>query len=257
MAAPVLSVLESDLVAYRRTWRGSVLSSFVLPILFVIGFGFSVGGFVDRGGRLGSVHYLDFIVPGMLASTAMQVAFGESAWPVMSKFQWIRTYHAMVAAPLRVVDIVGGDLLFLVLRICSTTAVFLLVTSAFGAVHSWWALTTVPVAGLLGVAVAAPVFAFAAWVEQDGYFPLLMRFVVIPMSLFAGVFFPISQLSEPLRWLAYVSPLWHAVALCRAATLPGYGVSWWAAAGHLGYLAAWAAAGFWLALLSFRRRLVI
>jgi lipooligosaccharide transport system permease protein len=255
--AAVLSVLETDLVAYRRLWRASVLSSFVLPILFVIGFGVSVGGYVDRAGALGSVHYLDFIVPGMLASTAMQVAFGESAWPVMSKFQWIRTYHAMVASPLRVVDILGGELLFLLLRILATTTVFLLVTAAFGAVHSWWAITVLPVAGLLGVAIAAPVFAFAARVEQDGYFPLLMRFVVIPMSLFAGVFFPISQLPGPVRWLAYVSPLWHAVALCRAATLPGFGVSGWAAVGHLAYLAAWAGIGFWLALVSFRRRLVI
>jgi lipooligosaccharide transport system permease protein len=255
--APLLSVLETDLVAYRRTWRASVLSSFVLPILFVIGFGISVGSYVDRGGQLGSVHYLDFIVPGMLASTALQVAFGESAWPVMSKFQWIRTYHAMVASPLRVVDIVGGDLLFLLLRIISTAAVFLLVTSLFGAVHSWWAITVLPVSGLLGVAIAGPVFAFAARVEQDGYFPLLMRLVVIPMSLFAGVFFPVSQLPGTVRWLAYVSPLWHAVTLCRAATLPGFAVSGWAVVGHLAYLAAWAGVGFWLALASFRRRLVI
>jgi lipooligosaccharide transport system permease protein len=255
--AAVLSVLETDLTAYRRTWRASVLSSFVLPTLFVIGFGLSVGKFVDRGGQLGPVHYLDFIVPGMLASTAMQVAFGESSFPVFSKFQWIRTYHAMVATPVRVVDIVGGDLLFLLLRVLTTTVVFLGVTSAFHAVHSWWAIAVLPVAGLLGMAVAAPIFAFAARVDQDSYFPMLMRFVVIPMSLFAGVFFPVDRLPEVLRWLAYVSPLWHGVVLCRAATLPGFGVSAWAAAGHVAYLAAWAGVGFWLALRTFRRRLVI
>ncbi len=255
--AAVLSVLETDLVAYRRTWRASVLSSFVLPTLFVVGFGLSVGSFVDRGGQLGPVHYLDFIVPGMLASTALQVAFGESSFPVFSKFEWIRTYHAMVATPLRVVDIVGGDLLFLLLRVLATSVVFLAVTAAFHAVHSWWAIAVLPVAALLGVAVAAPIFAFAARVDQDGYFPMLMRFVVIPMSLFAGVFFPVDRLPEALRWLAYLSPLWHAVVLCRAATLPGFGVSVGAAVGHLAYLAAWAAAGFWLALRTFRRRLVI
>src|SRR5258705_431075 len=134
-----LTVLETNLTAYRRTWRGSVLSSFVLPILFVLGFGVGVGRFVDLGGKLGPVHYLDYIVPGMLASTAVQVAFSESAWPVMSKFQWIRVYHGWVAAPLRIVDIVGGELLFLLVRLVSTAVVFLAVTAAFGAVHSWWA----------------------------------------------------------------------------------------------------------------------
>ncbi|GAA5184683.1 ABC transporter permease [Rugosimonospora acidiphila] len=253
--AAVLSVLETDLVAYRRTWRASVISSFILPTLFVIGFGFSVGKFVDSAGQLGSVHYLDFIAPGMLASAAMQLTFGESSFPVFSKFEWIRTYHAMAAAPLRIVDIVGGDLLFLLLRLLATSVVFLGVTTAFGAVHSWWALAALPVTLLLGLAVAAPVFAFSARVDQDGYFPLLTRFAVIPMSLFAGVYFPISRLPEVLRWLAYVSPLWHAVTLCRAATLPGFGVSGWAVAGHLAYLAAWAGIGFWLALRSFGRRL--
>jgi lipooligosaccharide transport system permease protein len=104
--------------------------------------------------------------------------------------------------------------------------------------------------------VAAPVLAFAGRVEQDGYFPLLMRFVVIPMSLFAEVFFPIAKLAEPLRWLAYISPLWHGVVLCRACTLPGFGMPWWMVIVHLAYLSAWLVVGFWLALRTFRRRLV-
>jgi lipooligosaccharide transport system permease protein len=253
---PALTVLEFDLVSYRRTWRGSALSSFVLPVLFVVGFGFSVGHFVDAGGRLGPVRYLDYIVPGMLASTALQVAFGESAWPVFSRFQWIRTYHAMAASPLRIIDILAGDLLFMLFRLITTTTVFLVITAAFGAVHSWWAVAVLPICGLLGLAVAAPVYAFSARVDSEAYFPLLFRLGVIPMSLFAGVFFPITSLPIGFRWLGYISPLWHAVQLCRAATLPGYGLSALTALGHLAYLAGWAAIGFWLARLAFRRRLV-
>jgi lipooligosaccharide transport system permease protein len=254
MAHPTLSVLEFNLVGYRRTWRGSLLSSFVLPVLFVLGFGLGVGKYVDAGGQLGNVSYLDYIVPGMIASTALQVAFGESSWPVLSKFLWIRTYHAMVAAPLRVVDILGGDLLFLTLRVLSTTAVFLGVTALFGAIASPWALLVVPVCGLLGLAVAAPIFAYAARVEVDSYFPLLQRFAIIPMTLFAGVFFPVASLPVGLRALAYASPLWHGVVVCRAAT---FGVlHFWPTVWHLGYLVAWAAVGFWLAVRAYRRRLV-
>lgn len=255
MSHPALAVLEFDLVGYKRTWRGSVLSSFLLPILFVLGFGISVGSFVDAGGRLGGVSYLDYIVPGMLASTAMQIAFGESSWPVMSRFTWIRTYHAMVATPLRVTDIITGDLLFVALRVVSSTAVFLGITALFGAVHSPWALVVPFVAGLLGLATAAPIFAYAARMETDSYFPLLQRFVVIPMSLFAGVFFPVESMPVGLRFLAYVSPLWHGVEVCRAAT---FGVVDLArVGGHLAYLAAWVTVGFWLARLAYRRRLVV
>lgn len=254
MAHPTLAVLEYNLEGYRRTWRGSVLSSFLLPLLFVIAFGITVGSYVDAGGRLGSVSYLDYIVPGAVASTAMQVAFGESSWPVMSKFMWIRIYHGMISAPLRIADIVAGDLLFVMLRVVSTSIAFVAITALFGAVHSLWAIAAPLVCGLLGLATAAPCFAFAARLETDSYFPLLQRFVVIPMSLFAGVFFPVESMPAGLRPLAYVSPLWHAVEVCRSATF-GTG-EFYPIVGHLAYLALWAAGGFWLARLAFRRRLV-
>lgn len=254
---PALSVLESYLVNYRRTWRGTTLGSFVLPILVMVGFGVGVGHFVDAGGRLGHVRYLDYIVPGQVAIGALNLGFFESAWPVLSRFQWIRTYHAMVAAPLRVVDILGGELLFIVIRLLSTTAVFLGIAALFGAVHSPWALAVPLVCALLGMAAAAPGHAFAARVESDSYFMLMIRFIVIPVGLFSGVYFPITALPEMLRWLAYVFPLWHAVDLSRAATLPGAHLSGLAVAGHLAYLFLWAALGFWLALRAYRRRLVV
>jgi len=254
---PALSVLEWHLAGYRRTWRGSALSSFVIPVLIVLGFGIGVGHFVDAGGRLGQVRYLDYTVPGMLAATAFNLAFFESTWPVLSRFVWIRSYHAMVAAPLRIVDILGGGLLFILLRLVLTTVVFLVVTTLFGAVHSMWALVVPVVCALLGLAIAAPVHAYSSRIDTDSSLALLMRFVLIPLVLFSGVYFPISALPDLVRWLAYASPLWHAVELCRAATLPGTHLSLLAILGHLAYLGAWAALGFWLAWRGFRRRLVV
>ncbi|HEU0242229.1 MAG TPA: ABC transporter permease [Micromonosporaceae bacterium] len=249
-----VAVLNYNLVGYRRTWRGSALSSFVLPVLFVLGFGVSVGSLVNTS-ALGGESYLSFLVPGMIASTAMQVAFGESTWPVQSKFTWMRTYHAMIAAPLAIGDLLLGDLSFLALRVVTSSGVFLLITALFGAVHSWWAFAVLPACALLGVAVASPVFAFTATVESStNYFAFLQRFIVIPMSLFAGVYYPISRLPEYLQALAWISPLWHAVEICRAATHADHG-SLWALAGHVAYLLLWAVVGCWLALRQFRRRL--
>jgi lipooligosaccharide transport system permease protein len=252
MAHPTIAVFSHQMVAYRRTWRGTVLSSFLLPVLFLLAMGFTVGGYVDRGGALG-VRYLDFIAPGLLASTALQVAVGESTWPVLSGFMWHRMYHAMRATPVRVPDMVLGHVGYVLLRVVLSATGFLLVMTAFGAVHSAWAPAALPVALLVGLATAAPVFAYSATIKTDGMFAVLFRFAVIPMTLFAGVFFPVDSLPLAARVLAYASPLWHGVELTRAATL-GTPTAWgvWA---HVGYLVAWSVAGYLLATYRFTRRL--
>ena len=248
-----LSVLEYHLVSYRRIWRSSVVSSFVLPLLTMLGFGVGVGSYV-RGGVEG-VPYLDWIVPGLIASTAMQIGIADSTWAVLGGFEWRRIYFGQAAAPLRVAEIIDGHLAFVLFRVLTSAGAFLLITTSFGTMHSWWAPATLPIAALVGLAVAAPTFAYSATIRSDSYLAILFRLGVIPMSLFSGVFFPVEQLPGGLRWVAYALPLWHGVDLSRAATL---GVApAWSVTGHLLYLAAWAVAGWWLALRAFTKRLVV
>ncbi len=250
---PALAVFEYYLVGYRRTWRAGAFSSFLLPTLTVLGFGVGVGAYIDQG--VGGVSYLEWIVGGLIASTAMQVAIAESTWPVFGNLQWTKIYFAQSAAPLRVADVLGGHLTFVLFRVLTSIAAFLLVTGVLGALRSPWAVLAVPVAALLGLAVAGPTFAYAAAVDSDSWLAMLFRFAVIPMTLFAGVFFPVESLPVGLRWLAYATPLWHAVDLSRAATL---GVApQWSAAGHLLYLAAWAVGGWLLARRALGRKLVV
>lgn len=248
-----LSVLEYHLVNYRRSWRSSALSTLVMPLLTMLGFGVGVGAYVTGG--IDGVPYLEWMVPGLIASVAVQTAVGESTWPVLSYFEWLRSYLAQAAAPLRVADIVGGHLAFMLLRVLLGAAAFLGVAAAFGAVRSWWAPAALLVSLLAGLAVAAPVAAYSSMITRDIFLSLLMRFAVLPMSLFSGVFFPVESLPVVLRWVAYALPLWHGVDLSRAATL---GVApAWSVTGHLLYLAAWAAAGWWFARRRYSRRLVV
>jgi lipooligosaccharide transport system permease protein len=251
--AATLSVLEYHLASYRRIWRSSVLSSFVLPLLTMLGFGLGVGSYV-RGGVQG-VPYLDWMAPGLIASTAMQIGIGDSTWPVLGGFEWRRIYYGQAAAPLRIADIVDGHLAFVLFRVLTSAGAFLLIATAFGTMHSWWAPATLPVAALVGLAVSAPTFAYSATIRSDSYLAILGRLGVIPMALFSGVFFPVGQLPAALRWIAYALPLWHGVDLSRVATL-GVPPAWPVPA-HLLYLAAWAAAGWWLAVRAFTRRLVV
>lgn len=247
-----LPVFEHRFATYRRVWRGSALSTFVLPVLFLLGMGLSVGSYVDRAGMLG-VPYLDYIAPGLLASTALQVSINETTWPVLSAFTWIRTYHAMRATPLRPGDLVGGEILFLWLRVGTSALGFLAVMTLFGTVHSVWAVAVVPVALLFAAAIGGPVMAFSATIRSDGMFAILYRFAVIPMTLFAGVFFPVEHMPLLARWIAYASPLWHAVELSRAATL---GVPTTVPViVNVAYLGAWAGIGYGLARWRFAEKL--
>ncbi|HZI96865.1 MAG TPA: ABC transporter permease [Actinomycetales bacterium] len=244
--------LEYWLMAYKRTWRGSVFSDLLSPVLFLAAMGFGLGTLVPGG--IGGVPYVEFIAPGLLAASAMQSAVGESTFTVMGAVKWQRQYHAMLAAPLRVVDVLLGHLAYVALRVAIASSVFLLVAAALGAITTPAAVLALPVAVLCGMAFAAPIFGFACRQENTIGFAVVFRFVVMPMFLFSGTFFPVSQLPAVLEQVAYVTPLWHAVELCRDLCLGT--VSPLAAFGHVGYLMLWVVGGLVVAQWSFTKRLV-
>ena len=249
-----LRSLEYWIFQYKRTWRGSVVSTVLFPVLFLASMGIGLGTLVDSSasGGIGGLPYLVFLAPGLLAATAMQTGVGESTYPVMGAIKWFKTYHAMLATPLGVPEVLAGHLLYIAARVLAGSAVFLAVMVLFGAVRSPLALLALPAAVLTGMAFSAPVVAFAATTENDAGFATLFRFVVTPLFLFGGVFFPVQQLPPVLEQLAYVTPLWHGVALSRGLAL---GTS--TAGGvllHVAYLSAWIAAGVWVAARAYRRR---
>ncbi|MGH9098079.1 MAG: ABC transporter permease, partial [Acidimicrobiales bacterium] len=122
-------------------------------------------------------------------------------------------------------------------------------------VYSVWAILALPAGVLTGLAFGAPMAAFAATREKDASFPTLYRLVVVPLFLFSGSFFPISQLPIVLQYVAYVTPLYHGVSLCRDLTLGT--VHGWVDLGHACYLGIWATAGYWAGRRTFARRLVV
>jgi lipooligosaccharide transport system permease protein len=242
---------------YRRTWSANVVSTVLNPVIFLAAMGLGLGTLVDRSrpGGVDGVGYLVFLAPGLLATTAMQIGAAESTYPVMAAIKWNKVYLAMLATPLRVADVLVGHLLWIGVRVFSGCAVYLGVMAAFGAVRSPLALLAVPAALLTGLAFVAPVMAYAAGGENDARFATLFRFGVTPLFLFSGTFFPVSQLPWALEKLAYATPLWHGVDLCRTLTL-GTATAGTTAL-HIGYLAALAAGGTWAADRIYRRALVV
>lgn len=215
----VLRVVERETIVFRRLWRGMVFTSVVAPVLFLAAMGIGLGGMIDARSRLvGGFSYLIFIAPGLLAASAAQSAAGEALWPVLGGVKWVRNFHGAVATPISSFAVQCGVLAWCVVRTMGTAAVFLIVASLFGAVPSGWGVLGIPAAGLCALAFAAPLSAFAISQDSDAAFGLIMRIGIVPLFLFSGTFFPISQLPAAIRPVAAISPLWHGVELCRAAT---------------------------------------
>jgi lipooligosaccharide transport system permease protein len=197
------------------------------------------------------------VAPAILASGAMNTGMSEASYPVFGSLKWNRIYFGAQASPLRPADIFRGHLLFMAMRIAMNCAFVLLVMWAFGAVRSAWVVLAFPAAVLTGLAFAAPIAAWAVTVKVGNTFTYLFRFLIMPLMLFSGTFFPLSQLPAGLRALAYATPLWHGVALCRAFSL-GTGIRDPAGMlGHVAYLAVLAAVGIWAGGRTYRRRLYV
>ena len=251
-----LRLVDYWATVYRRTWRGSIVTSFVTPLLYVLAMGVLLGGFVEADAEVleGATTYLAFVVPGMVAATTMTTVVGEVTYPVMAMVKWNKTYYSMTATPLAVPDIVLAHLGFVAFRVTVTAAVFLAVTAPFGVYESLpGVLAALVVQVLLGMAFAAPVYAFAAGLRDETAFALVFRLGMIPMFLFSGAFFPVANLDAPLEALARATPLWHGVDLTRMLVLGVPDGSMVLV--HVGYLLALVALGWWWALRRLTRRI--
>ena len=248
-------VVEHNMLVFRRAWRGSLTVSFFTPLFFLTAMGLGLGGLVNRGsGGVGGVPYIDFLAPGLVAATTMQTAAFESMYPILGKIMWDRVYHAMLATPASVRDVLMGEVAWLSLRLGMVASVFWVVMAIFGVAHSPASLLVIPAATLNGLAFAIPILAFTATQRTDNGFSTIQRFVITPLFLLGGAFFPIDKLPLVLQAVAWMTPLSHGVALCRGIVLGNL------AGGetllHVTVLFAYAAAGVVIARPALARRLV-
>jgi len=250
-----LRVLEHNLVVYRRTWKGSVFVSFVSPILFLAAMGLGLGALISRGPvrTVDGLPYLAFLAPGLLVATAMQSGYVETTFPILARIQWERTYEGMLATPLRVFDVLVGEFGWLTLRLGLGSVAFFLVMLLFGTVHSGLGILTIVVSVVTGLAFAGPILAWTATQRTTTSFSLIGRFLITPLFLLGGVFFPIHQLPQLVQWIAWLTPLAHGVALARSLSV---GVVPSSAGIHLAVLLLYLATGIVAARITLQRRLV-
>ncbi len=240
-----------------KAWAVSLLVYMVLmPLFYLAALGLGLGNLVDSGaGSVDGVPYLVFVGPALLVNTVVMSVGGELTYPVMAGFKWQRLYYGPHATPLTPEQIAVGQLAGVLLRFVVQAAIFLGFLLAFDSAPSGWAWLSVPVAVLTAAAFGAPLQAFAASLEDEGYqFAFVQRFVIMPMFLFAGTFFPLSVMPVWLQWIGWVSPVWHGTQLARQAT---YGAvePLWLTVTHIAVLVAMTGLGVALGRRIYARRL--
>jgi len=247
------------LTTYRRLWRASIYSSVLGPVFYLGAMGYGLGSLVDKHGTasLGGVPYVEFVAPAILAFQAMNAGMSNAAFPVYGAVHWNRIYIAARATQLRATDVFRGHVMFMTMRVAMNSACFIVVMAAFGTIRSAWAVLLLPAAALTGLAFATVVASWAVTLRSVNPMNYAFRFGAVPMMLFSGTFFPVTRLPGWLQPVAYATPLWHGVALCRALSLGGSGLDPGNVAMHVGYLVAMAAVGLWIGGRTYRRRLYV
>ena len=251
-------VFEARLLGYRRTFRSSIFNSFLTPVMFLTAMGLGLGTYVDQSGTgaLGELSYLAFLAPGLLAATAMQTAAFEATFPIIGGLVWNRVFHAMFATPVRASDIALGNLAWIAFRTLLVSSVFTVIIVAFGAAASPLIILAIPVAVMTGMAFAGPIAAFAATQRTMEKFNAVFRFGITPLFLFSGTFFPVESLPLFLQPVAWVTPLYHGVALSRGLSLGTAVEEPLVMLLHALVLVAFAAVGAWAATRTVERKLV-
>ncbi len=244
------SVWLRDATVFKKVWFAALMFSFVDPFFYLLAMGVGLGAYINS---LEGVPYREFIAPGLVGSAAMYAASFESTYNVYMKLNHSRIYEAIVATPVEVKELVVGELTWAATRSVIYGSFFLIVITAFGAVTSFWALMIVPALVLGGFCMAVIGMGFSALVDRVDLYSYYFTLFITPMFLFSGIFFPLSRLPEALQVVAWFTPLFHLVRLCRNLAL---GESLGVAAGDALWILVCIAVLIAVPLVAMRRRLV-
>jgi lipooligosaccharide transport system permease protein len=213
----VYRVWQRELTLYKRIWPSTILSTLFDPILYLMAMGFGVGAYITQD--IGGVSYLQFIAPGLVASSAMYAAAYEAAWNSYARIYLERSYDAMMTTPAELEDVIAGEVIWGATRSCIYSIVMLGVLAAFGLVRSPWAILIPFVAFLAGMMFMVLGLTYTVRVKHMDQLTFLFTLGVTPMFLFSGVFFPLSGLPTWVQTVAWFSPLYHVVELMRGLAL--------------------------------------
>ena len=214
-----------------RSYVSTVLVGAVgTPLLYLFAMGVGLGALVSANlgpHAVDGVSYLEFVAPALLCSAAVTVASEEFTYPIMLGFKWNPTFVGISSSPITPGQIIDGVVISVIVRLVATSAIYWVFMLLFGATPAGTAVLSVLIATLVGLAFGAPVMAYVATLQRDtGQIAMLMRFVLLPLTLFSGTFFPLTAMPIYLQWIGWLSPIWHGTQLARIVSYGAQEPAW-------------------------------
>jgi lipooligosaccharide transport system permease protein len=206
-------VFRRNLFAWQKYAWSSVAINIVDPFAYFLALGFGLGDYLKLAGYSSLVQ---FIAPGFLGLTAVQTATFDASWGCFERRVFNGVYESMVTSPVDPMEIAAGEYLWQAFRSALYGTLFLAVIAAFGLVHSWWALCCPLVLALCGIVFAIPAFLVSLVVKTQEHLFYYFSFVITPMTMISGIFFPLDKFPHWALALAWITPLYHAVLVFRS-----------------------------------------
>ena len=215
-------VWQRNVTIFRKYWKTIMFPNFVEPFLYLAALGLGLGAFIQPGGINGQ-SYVQYIAPGLLASNAMFAASFESTFNTFVKLKIDRIYDAIITTPVNAEDVVAGEYLWAGTRAALYGTGFLAVLATLGwilspqdpLVSSPWAISIPPMLLLIGIMFSVMGTLFTSLIQRIDLYAYYFTLVVTPLFLFSGIFFPVEDFPAPVPQIAWFTPLYHAVNVCR------------------------------------------
>jgi lipooligosaccharide transport system permease protein len=248
--AALAGVMSRDVAIFGRYWKATTFSSIVQPTIYLLAFGLGFGALVTS---VEGIEYKQYVATGVVATAVLFSSAFPGMFNTFIRWQFQRTYDAVLAAPVDVEELITAEILWISIRAGVYGMAPLLVGIAFG-LEPHWGMLLVPFIGFVtGFGFAGFGVTVAAVAKTIDNFNYITSAVLTPLFLVAGTFFPISNLPPALHALAQVNPLYHCVQLVRDASLGNLHA---ADLLHAGYLIAFALLMWRLAISQLGRRLI-
>lgn len=200
-------------MVYTKLYKSSIVLNFVEPTLYLIALGLGLGAFVKE---INGVPYINFIAPGIIASSSMFAATFECTYGTYVRMTYQKTFDAILATPVNLDDLVAGELMWAATKSTFYGAIIMIVISLFGLVDSALIIFVIPVLFLSGLLFAVISMIFTAIVPGIDSFNYFYTLFMTPMFLFSGIFFPLNTLPPVVSKIAFFTPLYHLVNICRS-----------------------------------------
>ena len=241
-------VVLRNLLVWRKLAVPSIVGNIAEPLITLVAFGYGLGSLV---GQIDGLPYIEFLASGSVTVSAVLAATFEALYSAYSRMAVQKTWDSILNAPIALDDIVFAEMLWAALKGLFSCSAILVVIFLLGISRAPSMLIALPVLGLVGVTFASIALVFNAVAKGYDFFTYYFTLVITPMTFLSGVYFPMEQMPEWLQAIARVLPLTAAVEIVRPLVLGQIPAD---IVGPLLVLLAYAAGGYYLALVLTRRR---